>query len=68
MFFTVIKDTVTKCFGKQLKNILGTLVDSNEEPSDLHMSKLYFGDFMIPDAFPREYDEVNVERCFIIKS
>ncbi|XP_065334185.1 dynein axonemal heavy chain 3 [Cloeon dipterum] len=57
-FFGIVKDTVTKCFGKQLKSVMLDLLGPSDEPTDQHISKLYFGDFMIPDAYPRDYDEI----------
>jgi hypothetical protein len=53
----LIKDIVLKSFGKPLKIVLENLVDTNEV-TDQIMSKLYFGNFMIPDAYPKDYDEV----------
>ncbi|KAF4522383.1 hypothetical protein B566_EDAN012965 [Ephemera danica] len=57
-FFEVVKEAVSKCFAKPLKGVLASLMSSDEEMCDCHMQKLYFGNFMIPDAFPREYDEI----------
>jgi hypothetical protein len=53
----LIKEIVSKSFGKPLKIVLENLVDTNEV-TDQIMSKLYFGNFMIPDAYPKDYDEV----------
>lgn len=58
MCFEVVKEACSKSFGKPLKAALGALVPQTDEVTDGHMHKLYFGNFMIPDAFPREYDEV----------
>jgi hypothetical protein len=56
-FFNLIKEIVSKVFGKPLKIVLENLVQT-DEVSDQHISKLYFGNFMIPDAYPKDYDEV----------
>lgn len=59
-FFNLLKEIVSKTFGKPLKVVLEKLIET-EELSDQHMSKLYFGNFMIPDAYPKDYDEVNTK-------
>jgi hypothetical protein len=58
-FFEVVEEAVSKCFAKPLKAIMSAHLSTDDELCDAHMQKLYFGNFMIPDAFPREYDEVS---------
>lgn len=54
-----MREVAESVFGQKLRHVLGHIVNEGEdEVTPEHLSRLIFGDFMIPDAETKTYDEV----------
>ncbi|XP_076804189.1 dynein axonemal heavy chain 3-like isoform X1 [Clavelina lepadiformis] len=56
-FFHIVKESCSNYFKQNLDKVLSHLFKSKALTDD-HIRNLFFGDFMIPDANPRVYDEI----------
>lgn len=55
----IVREVAEAVFGQKLRHVLGHIVGEGEaEVTPEHLSRLIFGDFMIPDAEEKTYDEV----------
>ncbi|XP_078610604.1 dynein axonemal heavy chain 3-like isoform X1 [Branchiostoma floridae x Branchiostoma japonicum] len=58
MFFNIMKETTKECFKTSMDKVLNHLTPSGNLIDD-NIRSLFFGDYMLPDADPRIYDEVS---------
>ncbi|KAK7080881.1 hypothetical protein SK128_002842 [Halocaridina rubra] len=57
-FFKIIKRVGEKNFRLRMETVLAHLVPEGEDLTPLHVNNLIFGDYMIPDAEEKVYDEI----------
>ncbi|XP_063587791.1 dynein axonemal heavy chain 3-like [Penaeus indicus] len=58
-FLGIVREVAESVFGQKLRHVLGHIVTEGEvEVTPEHLSRLIFGDFMIPDAETKTYDEI----------
>lgn len=57
-FFTIVHDTLSQQFKMTTDKLLGHLSQGGKSVVDDDIRSLFFGDYMIPGAEPKIYDEV----------
>ncbi|XP_066944541.1 dynein axonemal heavy chain 3-like [Macrobrachium rosenbergii] len=57
-FYEIVRNVGEANFRQKLDHVLGHLVPKNEELNPSHVDSLIFGDYMIPDAEEKVYDEI----------
>ena len=57
-FFTIVQETLGQQFKMTVDKLLGHLVAGGKGVADDDIRGLFFGDYMIPGAEPKIYDEV----------
>ena len=57
-FFAIVQETLSQQFKMTSDKLLGHLAEGGKAVVDDNIRSLFFGDYMIPGAEPRIYDEV----------
>jgi dynein heavy chain len=57
-FFAIVQETLSQQFKMPTDMLLGHLAEGGEAVEDDNIRSLFFGDYMIPGAEPKIYDEV----------